>query len=207
MATKQESADVRNRIIGVSRDIFMKKGFKGTTVREIAAAAGVNVAMVNYYFQSKGNLFEAIFEESFGILVSRIFSAVDSDLPFFEMLRKWVYSYYEVLKEFPQMPVFVMTELSRNHETFEERLRLKNPYQIYAKLAIRISEEEKKGVIRKISVPDFLLNIASLCIFPFVFGPVATAFLNMPEKEYEEMLDAHKENVVEFIINAIRAEA
>ena len=205
-ASKAVNADVREKIIRVSRELFIKKGFKGTTIRDIAAAAGVNVAMVNYYFQSKNKLFETIFEESFGMLVTKIFTAVDSDLPFFEMVRKWIYAYYEVLKEMPDLPIFVLSELGRNPEMFEQRLRLKDAYQIYARLAIRMNEEQKKGIIRKIAVSDFLLNVASMSIFPFVFAPVATSFLNLPKEMYAGILEEHKESVVDFIINALKTE-
>lgn len=204
MLNEENSNDVRTKIIDVSRSLFIKKGLKGTTVRDIATAAGTNVAMVNYYFQSKDKLFDAIFEEAFGVLVTRIFSAIDSELPFFEMVRKWVYSYYDTLMEYPQLPIFVLNELNQNPAMLEEKLKLQNPYQIYSKLAIRIHEEEKKGTIRPLPVSDFLLNLVSLSVFPFVFGPVATRFINLSEKQYKELLDNHKEYVVEFIIAAIK---
>lgn len=204
MLNEENSNEVRTKIIDVSRSLFIKKGLKGTTVRNIATAAGTNVAMVNYYFQSKDKLFDAIFEEAFGVLVTRIFSAIDSELPFFEMVQKWVYSYYDTLMEYPQLPIFVLNELNQNPAMLEEKLKLQNPYQIYSKLAIRIHEEEKKGTIRPLPVSDFLLNLVSLSVFPFVFGPVATRFINLSEKQYKELLDNHKKYVVEFIIAAIK---
>lgn len=207
MTDKAKHNDVRAKIIDVSRELFTRKGFRETTVRDIAAAAGITPAMVNYYFQSKHKLFETIFEESFDILISKVLSAIDSGLPFFEMIREWVYSYYEVMKELPHLPAFILTEISRNPELFGERFRLRDTYQMYAKLAIRINEEQTRGVIRKdMTVSDFLLNIASLSVFPFIFSPVATSLLNLGQKEYEEMLDKHKESVAAFIISGIKAQ-
>ncbi len=207
MQNEPDSNEVRQKIIEVSRDLFIKKGMKGTTVRDIANAAGTNVAMVNYYFHSKDKLFEVIFEEAFNVLVTRIFSAIDSELPFFEMIRKWVYSYYETLMEYPQLPIFILNELNRKPAILEEKLKLKNPYQIFSKLAIRMHEEEQKGTIRTLPISDFLLNLVSLSVFPFLFGPVATAYINLPDKQYKELLANHKDFVVEFIINAIKKES
>jgi len=204
MIKEKKSTEVRGKIIKTARDLFIKNGLNGTSIRDIANASGTNVAMVNYYFQSKDNLFEVIFKDTFDLLAERVFSAIDSDLPFFDMIRKWVYSYYDTLMEDPQLPIFILNELSQRKLTFEEQLRMKNPYQVFAKLAIRINEEEQKGTIRKLPVSDFLLNLVSLSIFPFVFGPVATTFLNLSEKEYKELLENHKEYVVDFIINAIK---
>lgn len=194
-----DSTDVKNKIIKASRELFVQKGLKGTTVRDIAKASGTNVSMVNYYFGSKEKLFEAIFEESFTVLVAKVFSVIDSDLPFFEMIRQWVYSYYDILMEHPLLPVFVLNELSQNPTILEEKLKLGNPDQVYSKLSVRISEEEQKGTIRKIPVSSFFLSLVSLSIFPFVFKPIVTTFLNLPEKQYKEFLEDHKEFVIESI--------
>ena len=204
MLNEQNSPIVRDKIVKASRNLFIQKGFKGTTVRDIAAASGTNVAMVNYYFRSKHNLFNEIFEEVFDTLAKKIFLAIDSDLPFFEMIKKWVYSYYDTLSEFPQLPIFLMNELNQNPRSLQERLMSRNLNKIYSKLAKRISEEEEKGTIKETSVTNFILNLVSLSVFPFVFQPVAIAFLNMTKEEYDELSKDHKEYVVEFIINAIK---
>lgn len=52
----------REIIIESAIKLFSNKGFEGTSVREIAADAGVNVAMINYYFESKEKLFESVVE-------------------------------------------------------------------------------------------------------------------------------------------------
>jgi AcrR family transcriptional regulator len=204
MIEEQDSIEVRDRIIQTARELFIKKGLKGTTVRDIATSSGTNVAMVNYYFQSKGNLFETIFDESFEILVGKVFSTINSDLPFFEIIRRWVYSYYDVLMENPQLPIFVLYELSQNPLGIEKKIREKNPQKVFDKLSVRMRAEVQKGTIRKIDMTDLLLNLVSLSIFPFVFRPIATAFINVSPDDYQALLAEHKESVVEFIINAIK---
>ena len=196
--------EVQQKIVEAARDLFVKKGLKGTTVRDIAVAAGTNVAMVNYYFRTKENLFEKILEEAFKTLAEKVFSLIDSDLNFFDLIRKWVYSYYEILSEHSYLPIFVLSELSHNPERLKEKFKLQNPYQVYAKFAIRINEEEKKGTINPMSIPDFLLNVISLSIFPFISAPLATQLLNFSEEDYKKMLFQHREYVADFIINAIK---
>ena len=204
MVDENTGSESKDRIVEAARHLFVNKGYNGTSVRDIAAASGVNVAMVNYYFRSKHELFISIFEESFNVLASRLFSAIDSDLPFLELIRKWVYSYIETLSEYPQLPMFVLTELTRNPDLFVEKLKLKDPYHIYSRMAIRMDEEEKKGNIRKIPVSNFLLSIVSLSIFPFIARPAVNAFLNLSDSQYESLLKDHKEYVVDFVINAIK---
>jgi AcrR family transcriptional regulator len=193
----------QRKIIEIARELFVKKGFKGTTVRDIAAESGVNVAMVNYYFRSKEKLFDAIFEEAFSILSEKIFSLLDSDLPFFEMLRNWIYSYYDTLLQYPYLPLFVMRELSINPNRLSNCF-YKDPYTLYVKLTKLLEAEEAKGTIRPVPIPDFLLNIISLSIFPFAAKPIVNQFLNISELQYMELVDKHREYVVDFVIRAIK---
>lgn len=55
-------SDKKTHIIDVAVELFSKNGFEGTSMRDLASAAGVNIAMINYYFGSKEKLFEAIVE-------------------------------------------------------------------------------------------------------------------------------------------------
>ncbi|MDR1810076.1 MAG: TetR/AcrR family transcriptional regulator [Prevotella sp.] len=206
MLNNDNYTDVQRKIVEAARHLFVKKGIKGTTVRDIAKVADVNVAMVNYYFRSKENLFATIFDEAFGILSERIFYLIDADLPFFELIRRWVYSYYDLLWEYPDLPIFVLNELAKNPHILDDKFKLKDPYQLYVKLAFRIREEEKKGLIHPVPVSDFLLNIISLSIFPFAAKPVVTQFLHLSDTQYMDLASKHKEYVADFIIRAIKVE-
>ena len=55
-------SDKKSHIVNVAIELFSKNGFEGTSMRDLASAAGVNIAMINYYFGSKEKLFEAIVE-------------------------------------------------------------------------------------------------------------------------------------------------
>ncbi|MDR0872657.1 MAG: TetR/AcrR family transcriptional regulator [Prevotellaceae bacterium] len=206
MKNKQYELDVKDRILKAARELFVQNGYNGTSIRDIATAADANIAMVNYYFGSKENLFSVVLGDVFNILSEKIFTLIDADLPFFELLRKWIYSYYDVLMQYPDFPLFVLNEAAQNPKKIGEKFRLANSYQVYAKLVLRIHSEEEKGTIREVSIPDFLINVLSLSVFPFVSKPVVTQFLNLPEKEYMEQINQHREYVANFIINAIKKE-
>lgn len=55
------SADTRDLILDASEDLFSKHGFYGVTIREVAREAGVDTALVHYYFGAKRGLFDAVF--------------------------------------------------------------------------------------------------------------------------------------------------
>ena len=196
--------EAQEKIVDSARKLFVKKGLKGTTVRDIATESGVNVAMVNYYFRSKEKLFDTIFDEAFTILFEKIFHLVDSNLPFVELIRKWIYSYYDMLFEYPDLPIFVLTELAANPQKLSKRFQEKNIHLLYMKLSRRIKEEEAKGTIEVVLIPDFLLNVISLSVFPFAISPIATQFLDLSDDSYMKLIDKHRDYVADFVIKAIK---
>lgn len=204
MFNTEDSHIVKKRILREAQDLFIKNGYKGTSVRDIAKASETNVAMVNYYFQSKYNLFEIIFEDALDILAKRIFDTIHSDMPFFELIETWIHTYYELLFEYPQIAAFILNEVSLNPEGLTQRIKNKNPYSSFSKIEGRILEEVRKGTIRETPAADFLLNILSLCMFPFIFGNMATTLLEIPRNMYDNLIENHEKYVIEFVINSLR---
>ncbi len=204
MFNNEDSSEVRKRILSEAQILFIKNGYKGTSVRDIAKASGTNVAMVNYYFQSKYNLFEIIFEDALDVLTKRIFETVTSDLPFFELIETWIHTYYEILFQYPDTAPFILTEVSFNPEGLTQRITNKNPYSSFSKIEKRIAQEVEKGTIRETPAADFLLNILSLCMFPFMFGNLAKTLMEIPSGVYNELIANHEKYVIEFTINALK---
>lgn len=198
---------VKERILKEAQVLFIKNGYKGTSVRDIAKASHTNVAMVNYYYQSKYNLFEIIFEESLDILAQRISNTINSNLPFFELIETWVHAYYEVLFKHPQIAAFILNEVSLNPEGLTQRIKNRNPLSTFAKIENRINEEVSKGTIKDTPAADFLLNILSLCMFPFMFGNLAMTLMEIPQSTYDTLIANHEKYVVQFIMNAIKPDS
>lgn len=204
MFNKEESSEVKEKILKEAQNLFIKNGYRGTSVRDIAKASGTNVAMVNYYFQSKYNLFEIIFEEALDIFTKRIFDTITSDLPFFELIETWIHAYYELLFEYPQIAAFILNEVSLNPEGLTNRIKKRNPYNAFNKIEERIEEEARKGTIRQTPAADFLLNVFSMCMFPFMFGNLAMTLMEIPSDIYTNLIANHEKYVIEFTINALK---
>ena len=204
MFKEVNNLDVKERILIIARDLFIQNGYNNTSIRDIASASGTNVAMVNYYYHSKYNLFEKIFDEAMEVLMKRVFSIVSSEKTISELVAMWIDSYYETLMEYPQIPIFILSEINQNPDSLTERVRRHNPYQIFTILSDRIDKEVKLGTIRPIPALDLILNVLSLCVFPFVFGRMATKVADKTQNEYDKMLMDHKEYVKEFVIQALK---
>ena len=199
-----KDTEVKDRILEVSRKLFVEKGYTGTSIRDIAAEAEVNVAMVNYYFKSKHDLFEIIFDESANIMLNKIFAIIHSDLPFYELLNTWISSYYDMLMQYPQIPIFVLNEVHQHPEHLLELVYKRNPPIVIERLRKRIQKEIKEGTIKDVPVMNLMLSILSLCIFPFLLGGMLTQVSGEKPEEYYGILENHKKFVIQFITNAIK---
>ena len=204
MVKKNSISDASERILHTARKLFIKNGYTGTSIRDIAKASGTNIAYVNYYFESKYNLFEIIFDEAFDILINRVFATLNSDMPFFEMVESWISTYYEILPEYPQIPIFILNEVNQNPDALIKRVLKRNPQAIFTRLSQRVEEEVKKGTIKDIPVIDLGLNVLSLCVFPFMFRGLAVKVAKKSVTEYNNVLAEHKKYVIELILNGLK---
>jgi len=167
MRKRYSKSDVSDRILHAARELFITKGYMSTSIRDIATAAGSNVAHIKYYFESKANLFEIIFDEAFDIFIKHVHSTFSSDLPFLEMVEEWINIYFKILPEYPQIPMFMLSELTRSPETLVKKIVEKNPQRIFDKLSQRMDKEIEAGRIKDIPVVDFGMNVLALSVFPF----------------------------------------
>lgn len=204
MVKKNSKSNASERILHTARKLFIKNGYTGTSIRDIANASGTNIAYVNYYFESKYNLFEIIFDEAFDILINRVFATLNSDMPFFEMVESWISTYYEILPEYPQIPIFILNEVNQNPDALIKRILRRNPQAVFTRLSQRVEEEVKKGTIKDIPVIDLGLNVLSLCVFPFMFKILALKVAKKSVTEYNNVLAEHKKYVIELILNGLK---
>lgn len=204
MVKKNSKSNASERILHTARKLFIKNGYTGTSIRDIANASGTNIAYVNYYFESKYNLFEIIFDEAFDILINRVFATLNSDMPFFEMVESWINTYYEILPEYPQIPIFILNEVNQNSDALIKRILRRNPQAVFTRLSQRVEEEVKKGTIKDIPVIDLGLNVLSLCVFPFMFKILALKVAKKSVTEYNNVLAEHKKYVIELILNGLK---
>lgn len=200
--TKDKSTE--EKILHAAREVFTVKGMSGARMQEIADKAGINKALLHYYFRNKEKLFQAIFKEAFEAVAPKINQILDADLSLEEKIRKFVDQYITTIDKNPFLPAFVLHELNTNPEGFAAEILKNNKKPNPEKLLNQIADEVARGNIRPIHPAQLLLNIIGLCIFPYIGKPMFMGVTGIPEPVYWNLLEQRKTEVAEFILKAIR---
>ncbi|MDD5361696.1 MAG: TetR/AcrR family transcriptional regulator [Ignavibacteria bacterium] len=204
-AEKKENLDktTEKQILSAAKRIFHVKGLDGARMQEIADEAGINKAMLHYYFRSKENLFEAIFNEDCVGFFAKLQELISVDLPLLAKIEYFVENYIDLLLKNSYIPAFILNEIHHNPE------RIKN---VFIEKGIhpgnRFIEDIRSaislGIINPIDPRQLIINIIALCIFPVVARPIVSTVLNFDDDSYTKFIESRKKEVSKFIINSIK---
>jgi AcrR family transcriptional regulator len=199
-----EQTSTEEKILQAATEVFIMKGYDGSTMQEIANKASINKSLLHYYYRSKDKLFTRVFSMVFQhLFIPKIIKIFESDMSLFEKIEAFTEQYIDTILKNPYIPMFVMRELTNNPERLAglaKQLGL-DPEKAYQS----INEEIQKGNIREIEPRQLMVNIIAMCIFPFAGKPMLKAILfDNDEQAYHEFLKQRKKEVSGFIINSIR---
>lgn len=200
---KTKDTTTETSILNAAKTIFQQKGMDGARMQEIADEAGINKALLHYYYRSKQLLFEAVFKSAFSLLAPQMHKILNDDSSVFNKIKSFTNNYISFVIKHPYLPNFIIQELNKNPE-FALNILAENKFPNIEKFKNQISEEVSKGIIKPIKADQLFINILSLNIFPFIGAPLFKGFLNLSDEEYKLMLENRKTEVAEFIINSIK---
>jgi TetR/AcrR family transcriptional regulator len=195
--------NAEQRILEAARRVFTRKGFTGARMQEIADEAGINKALVHYYYRSKEKLFAEIFREAFSTMLPAIAHVFMGQGTIAQKIELFVEKYLSIVLKNPFIPLFVLNEMHRSPDTFFNEF-------IHPDLKIRIKgvldmfeNAVQKGEITPIDPRHLMMNMMALCVFPFVARPMLQRMMDINDLEYEKILEERKQVVSQFILNAI----
>ena len=200
---KTKDTTTETTILNAAETIFQQKGMDGARMQEIADEAGINKALLHYYYRSKQLLFEAVFKSAFSLLAPQMNKILNDDSSVFDKIKNFTSNYISFVMKHPYLPNFIIQELNKNPE-FAINILAENNFPNIEKFKNQIAEEVLKETIKPIKADQLFINILSLNIFPFIAAPLFKGFLNLSNEEYQLMLENRKTEVAEFIINAIK---
>ncbi len=199
---EQKKDNPEEKILTAAQTVFIRKGMDGSRMQEIADEAGINKALLHYYFRSKQKLFEAIFSKVFNQIFPNIRNLLFSEEPFEVKIAAFIERYIDLLLKHPFLPSFILKEINRDPEFLASIIKKQgiNP----SDLVTLIEQEMEKGKLKKMDPRELMVNILSLSIFPFAARPLMQiVFFNNDQKAYKKFLIQRKVTVKEFILNSI----
>lgn len=202
--TKDVSTE--KKILEAARKVFVQKGLKGTRMQEIADAAGINKALLHYYFRSKEALFQQVFTATLQANAPLLYGVMAKDIPLKQKIEEFIRVYIDIVRQNPFMPIFILSELSQNPDKLAGKI---GPHAtaVVGKLQKQLDEEAEKGNIRKIEPVDLVSSIMGLCVFPVIAKPILQPVFGMDEAAYEAFLSQRKDEVPLIIWNYLTSKS
>ncbi len=192
-------------ILEAAEQEFLEKGFAGAKTTAIAKRAGVNHAMIHYYFRTKENLFTMVFQQKIRILAESFSQSFNHDLSFFDQLKLAIGTHFDFIAANPRLLFFVYGEIITNDRRKKMLVQSVFPKLkgIVKRLKDGIDVEVENGTIRFIRPTELLMNIIALNAITFLAMPLLQ-IIKRNDKEVEKLLKQRRENNIQFIINGLK---
>jgi AcrR family transcriptional regulator len=111
------------KIFEAATEVFTDKGMDGARMQDIANQAGINKALLHYYYRTKDQLFNAVFDKIAGKMFAKFAPVLDENLSLEEKIRFFMRQHIEFLEQNPRLPIFLLNEMNRNPERIRKLLR------------------------------------------------------------------------------------
>jgi len=209
MATEENNVvnefTTEEKIKNAARTVFHKKGFAAARTRDIAEEAGINLALLNYYFRSKEKLFNIVMLEafeSFFASISIVFNDAGSTLE--EKIKKFAADYIDLLFQEPEIPLFIMSEIRNNPEGLLQKVDLKNA--VFGSIFFdQYNEAIRLGKIKDRHFLHFMMNFMGLIAFPFIAKPLLKEITGLNEVQFNNIV-AERKALIPVWMNALMTE-
>ncbi|MBK8500608.1 MAG: TetR/AcrR family transcriptional regulator [Flavobacteriales bacterium] len=198
-----EEATTEQRILLAARKVFSQKGMAGARMQEVADEAGINKALLHYYFRSKQQLFEGVFKDSSQRQFGCIWDSLKQCDSLFPAIEAFVSAYMDKMIEDPMLPLFIANEMNRDPEGLAEFIdRGKESRACFLRM---VEEARERGEIIDIDPRELLVNMMALCVHPFIARPMLKHIHGITDEAFRRMIQKRRKSVPEFIIRSIRA--
>lgn len=186
-----EDHSTEDKIKEAARKVFTKKGFAAARTRDIAEEAGINLALLNYYFRSKQRLFDIVMGENLAHFIVGMKSVIYNEkTTLMQKVEAIVENYIELLKTHPDLPLFILSEIRANPDKLAAKLDVRSI--LIQSVFFRQIAEETKG---KVNPLQFMMNVLGLTIFPFIASPLLKNIGNMKQADFDRLMQERKKMI------------
>ena len=195
MEISEKDPTTEEKIKEAARKVFQKKGYAGTRTRDIADEAGVNLALLNYYFRSKEKLFDLIMGETMQLFFQSMKGLINNEnTTLDEKLQDLTNRYIDLLSTQPELPIFILNEIQMNPKGLSERMGLQQVV-----IGSFILKQFRNDLNIK-DIPDsallqLIVNIIGMMVFPFIGKPLLKEIFNLSDEQFQAMMNDRKKMI------------
>jgi TetR/AcrR family transcriptional regulator len=199
----ERDSETEARILAAAHVVFLRRGMSGARTQEIADEAGVNKALLHYYFRTKEKLAHAVFRRAAGQLLPRVYQLLGEDRPLEAKVRAVIAEELEFLERHPYLPGYVVSELNYHPELVLQFFGERGPPPL-ERLRVQLGEEASAGRIRPIPVEQFVANLMGLIFFPFIARPVLGFMLGVEGDRFGAFIAERRATLADFFLGGLR---
>jgi TetR/AcrR family transcriptional regulator len=204
--------DTERRILDAAHAVFVRRGTAGARMQEIAAEAGVNQALLHYYFRTKEHLARAAFERAGSELMPAVIGVIASEEPLEKKVARVIALELDHLARTPYLPGYIIGEVAHRPERAQQLIAAMSGGltpdvirpRIFATLKRQIEERVRRRAMRPIAPESFMVNLMSLCIFPFAARPMLQAMLGLDAAGFDRFIARRRDDLPAFFLGALR---
>ncbi|HLW55688.1 MAG TPA: TetR/AcrR family transcriptional regulator [Candidatus Angelobacter sp.] len=207
--SRGEPEKTRAAILKAALEEFSHEGVAGARTDEIARRAGVNKALLYYYFKDKEGLYAAVLDEVFAGLSERVQAALGAvHLPPRQRLLGYMEAHLDYIAGAPLYPRLVQREfmrtVGRTLSPVASRILERYGRPIYQNLSALIREGIAAGEFRKVDPEQTVTSVLGIIIFYFISLPAQQAMLP-GDPSSPERIAARQAAVIDFVSAALFA--
>lgn len=191
------------KIFEAAESEFEENGFSGARMQSIADRAGINKALLHYYYRSKDQLFEAVFSKLARKLFSKFTPIFEKDMSLEEKIQFFFIEHISFLQQNPKLPGFIINEINQNPEIFRSLLKNVDFKKIWGGILENHKDELEKYHIDEQTFPQIMVSIASLSVFPFAAKGIIDEIFVHFDINYDDFIEQRKKFASDFVIRAI----
>lgn len=200
----ENDKQTEEKIFEAATEVFLAKGMDGARMQDIANHAGINKALLHYYFRTKDRLFNAVFEMIARKMLRKFAPVFDENLSFEDKIRFFFKEHISFLQENPALPGFIINEINRNPARIKKILKNVDIKNLWSMLEKQHREEFKKYNITEDSIPQLLTTIVSISVFPFAARGIIEGVFENIGLDFDKYIEERKEFAAQFVLRALK---
>ncbi len=200
---KEHEKLTEEKIFEAATTVFEEQGLTGARMQNIADRAGINKALLHYYFRTKDHLFEAVFAKLAKKIFSKFNPIFEKDLSLEDKIRFFFREHINFMQQNPKLPGFILNEINHNPQRIKKLIKNVDFKNLWSTILDQHKDELYKYNITDETLPQIITTIISLSVFPFAAKGILEVVFEDLGVDFDKYIELRKQFAAEFVIKAI----